>query len=181
MRKDFSRTAAVLLAAAPLLASSALAWDSFTAPDARERAGAIALVVFLDLPGSADIIRGNYESGLDKATAALDRPGRHEMELTTNICAAQVKLGSPEAANRSCEAALAGRLPARSAMTPREFRAVAHVNHGVVHLVQGDTEFAILEFRRAKTMDPTLRVAASNAALAREMERQPRIQVGETL
>lgn len=182
MRKDLSRLTTVLLTAAPLLASTALAGDQLSTPDARERSPALALVVFLDVPGSAEIIGGNFRDGLDKASAALDRrPYRHELELTTNMCVAQVKLGELEAANANCEAALASGPPANSVMKPRQILAVAHVNHGVVHFVQGDYEFAEEEFHRAKLMFPSLGVAASNLALARQPELEPSVEVGETL
>ena len=182
MKRDLLRLTAVLLTAAPLLASTALAGEQFTAPDAHQRTSALALVVFLDADGSADILRGNYQDGLDKASAALDsRPSRRNLELTTNMCAAQVKLGRLEAANTNCEAALADKKPAGSVMAPRKRLAVAHVNHGVVHFVQGDYEFAEKEFRLARSMYPSLGVAASNLALARQPELKPRVEVGETL
>jgi tetratricopeptide (TPR) repeat protein len=82
--------------------------------------------------------------------------------LNTNICAAQLKLGRLEAANDSCEAALASRAPTGSGLKPRQAQAAVHVNHGVVHQAQGDYEFAESEFRRAKAMYPGLRIAASN-------------------
>lgn len=182
MKRDLLRLTAVLLTAAPLLASTALAGEQFTAPDAHQRTSALALVVFLDADGSADILRGNYQDGLDKASAALDsRPSRRNLELTTNMCAAQVKLGRLEAANTNCEAALADKKPAGSVMAPRKRLAVAHVNHGVVHFVQGDYEFAEKEFRLARSMYPSLGVAASNLALARQPGLKPRVEVGETL
>ena len=86
-----------------------------------------------------------------------------------------------ESANANCEAALAGGPPANSVMKPRQILAVAHVNHGVVHFVQGDYEFAEKEFRLARSMYPSLGVAASNLALARQPELKPRVEVGETL
>ena len=181
MRKDLSRLTTVLLTAAPLLASTALAGDQLPAPDAREKSPALALVVFLDSPGSAEILDGNFQEGLDKAFAALDRRTyRHELELTTNMCAAQVKLGQLEAANTNCEAALAAEQPANAVIRDKS-SAMAHVNHGVVHFVQGDYEFAEKEFRRAKMLYPGLGVAASNLALARQPELKPRVEIGETL
>ena len=182
MRRDLSRFAAMLLTAASLTVSMAIAGEQPAAPDAHDRTPALALVVFLDTPGSADILRGDYQEGLDKASAALDRaPDRRELELTTNVCVAQTKLGLLESANTSCEAALADAPPAGSVMKPRKYLAVAHVNHGVVHFVQGDHEFAEKEFRRARMLSPSLGVAASNLAFARAPEFKPRVEVGEAL
>ena len=165
MRKDYSPMAAGLLAAVPLMFSTALAGEPFTGLDARESAPGLALVVFQDTPSGAQILQGKYQDGLDEATAALAmRPYRYALVLNTNICAAQLKLGRLEAANESCEAALGSRPPTPTGwvLKPRQFRAAVHVNHGVVHLAQGDYEFAESEFRRAKVMYPRLRIAASN-------------------
>ena len=182
MRRLITRTAVVLVAAVPLLMASANAREQMTAPDARSRASSVALVVYQDLPGSAAILSGDFEEGLDRSLAALERaPNRHAMELATNICAARVKLGQLEEANSSCESALARRPPAGSLWSLKQYRAVAHVNHGVVHLVQGDREFAVQEFSRARNLFPSLGVASSNRALARDMLRTPHVIVGEAL
>lgn len=163
MRRNFSPMAAGLLAAVPLMFSTALAGESFTGLDARESAPGLALVVFQDTPSGAQILQGKYEDGLDQAAAALAmRPYRNTLVLNTNMCAAQLKLGRLEAANETCEAALASKPPVGSALQPRRAHAAVHVNHGVVHLAQGDYEFAEGEFRRAKAMYPGLRIAASN-------------------
>ena len=163
MRKEFSPMAAGLLAAVPLMFSTALAGEPFTGLDARESAPGLALVVFQDTPSGAQILQGKYQDGLDQAAAALAmRPYRNTLVLNTNICAAQLKLGRLEAANESCEAALASRAPTGSRLKLRQAQAAVHVNHGVVHLAQGDYEFAESEFRRAKAMYPGLRIAASN-------------------
>jgi len=140
------------------------------------------LVVYQDLPGGAAILSGNYQEGLDRSLAAIERaPNRHAMELATNICAARVKLGQLEAANASCETALAGRPPYGTVWGVKQYRAVAHVNHGVVHLMQGDSEFAVQEFSRARNLFPSLGVALSNRALARDMMRKPQVIIGEPL
>ena len=163
MRRGFSPMAAGLLAAVPLMFSTALAGEPFTGLDARESAPGLALVVFQDTPSGAQILQGKYQDGLDQAAAALAmRPYRYTLVLNTNICAAQLKLGQLEAANDSCEAALASRAPTGPGLKPRQAQAAVHVNHGVVHLAQGDYEFAESEFRRAKAMHPGLRIAASN-------------------
>jgi tetratricopeptide (TPR) repeat protein len=163
MRRDFSPMAAGLLAAVPLMFSTALAGEPFTGLDARESTPGLALVVFQDTPSGAQIMQGKYQDGLDQAAAALAmRPYRDTLVLNTNICAAQLRLGRLEAANESCEAALASRPPTGLVLKPRQVRAAVHVNHGVVHLAQGDYEFAESEFRRAKAMYPGLRIAASN-------------------
>jgi tetratricopeptide (TPR) repeat protein len=162
MRRCFSPIAAGLLAAVPLMFSTALAGDPFTGLDARESAPGLALVVFQDTPSGAQILQGKYQEGLDQAAAALaTRPYRYTLVLNTNICAAQLKLGRLEAANESCEAALASK-PIGTVLKPQQAHAAVHVNHGVVHLAQGDYEFAESEFRRAKAMYPGLRIAASN-------------------
>lgn len=169
-----------LAIAASLVASAATGVEQRVAPDARAPASSVALVVFRDVPGSASILRGNYEQGLDRSFAALERaPSRRVLELTANICAAQVKLGQIHAANASCERALATN--ARAGSDQNRIRAVAVVNHGVVHLVQGDREFAVKEFRRAARMSPSLGVARSNRALAEEPVRQPHVVIGETM
>jgi len=163
MRRGFSPMAAGLLAAVPLMFSTALAGEPFTGLDARESAPGLALVVFQDTPSGAQILQGKYQDGLDQAAAALAmRPYRYTLVLNTNICAAHLKLGQLEAANESCEAALASRAPTGPGLKPRQAQAAVHVNHGVVHLAQGDYEFAESEFRRAKAMHPGLRIAASN-------------------
>jgi tetratricopeptide (TPR) repeat protein len=172
MKRGVSPMAAGLLAAVPLMFSTALAGDPFTGLDARESAPGLALVVFQDTPSGAQILEGKYQDGLDQAAAALAmRPYRYTLVLNANICAAQVKLGRLEAANDSCEAALASRAPTGSRLKLRQAQAAVHVNHGVVHLAQGDHEFAESEFRRAKAMHPELRIAASNL---RFMERSLR-------
>jgi tetratricopeptide (TPR) repeat protein len=182
MRRDVSLMATALLATAPLAVPAVMAAEPINGLDARERAPAVALVVFQDMTGGAAILRGSYQAGLEEAASALARhPNRNEFALKANICAAQLRLGQVEAANESCEAALASRPPMRAAMAPRQFRAVAHVNHGVVHYVQGDHEFARQEFRRARSMYPSLQVAASNLEFTEEALRKPRIEVGETL
>ena len=168
MRRNLSPMAAGLLAAVPLMFSTALAGESFTGLDARESAPRLALVVFLDTPSGVQILQGKYQDGLDQAAAALAlRPYRDTLVLKANICAAQVKLGRLEAANESCEAALASRPPTSvfrgsAELKPRQAHAAVHVNHGVVHLAQGDYQFAESEFRRAMAMQPNLRIAASN-------------------
>ena len=182
MRKLLVRTAVVLIAAVPLLVAGANAREQIRAPDARARASSVALVVYQNLPGGAAILSGNYKEGLEKSLAAVERaPSRHAMELATNICAARVKLGELDAANESCESALAGRPPAGTAWSLKQYRAVAHVNHGVVHLVQGDREFAIQEFSRARNLFPSLGVAFSNRSLAQDMMRKPHVIVGDAL
>jgi tetratricopeptide (TPR) repeat protein len=163
MRKEFSPMAAGLLATVPLMFSTALAGEPFTGLDAREGAPGLALVVFQDTPSGAQILQGKYQDGLDQAAAALAmRPYRNTLVLNANICAAQLKLGRLEAANESCEAALASKPPTGLVLKPRQAHAAVHVNHGVVHLAQGDYQFAESEFRRAKAMQPDLRIAASN-------------------
>jgi tetratricopeptide (TPR) repeat protein len=182
MKRELSKVVAVFCAAATVLASSALAKEPATSPDARERASSIALVVFQDLPGGSDILTGHYQDGLSKASAALaDQPYQYRLELETNICAANVKLGQFDSANTSCEAALDARPRSTMVMTRRHFLAVAHVNHGVVHLVQGDRDFAIQEFDRARAMFPGLRVAASNLTLTEAPDLEPHIEVGPAL
>ena len=163
MRKEFSPMAAGMLAAVPLMFSTALAGEPVTGLDAREGAPGLALVVFQDTPSGAQILQGKYQDGLDQAAAALAmRPYRDTLVLNANICAAQLKLGRLEAANESCEAALASKPPTGFVLKPRQAYAAVHVNHGVVHLAQGDYQFAESEFRRAKAMQPDLRIAASN-------------------
>ena len=168
MRKDFSPMTAGLLAAVPLLFSTALAGEPFTGLDVRESAPGLALVVFLDTHSGVQIMQGKYQDGLDQAAAALAlRPHRDTLVLKANICAAQIKLGRLEAANESCEAALVSRAPTSvfrgsAELKPRQALAAVHVNHGVVHLAQGDYQFAESEFRRALAMQPNLRIAASN-------------------
>ncbi len=182
MRRELSGTVAVFMATAIFAYSSALATEQMDAPDALERASSIAVAVFLDMPGGTDILVGNYQEGVDKASASLAaRPYQYRLEVATNICAAQVKLGDFESANASCESALDARPRTTMVMPPRHFLAVAHVNHGVVHLMQGDRDFAIEEFGRARAMFPGLRIAASNLTLTESPELKPRIEVGEAL
>jgi tetratricopeptide (TPR) repeat protein len=182
MKRDLSLRVAALLASAAMTISTIAVAESVATLDARDRAPALALVVFQDMPGGAEILRGSYQKGLDEATSALAKhPSRNKLVLKTNVCAARVKLGQFEDANESCETALANRPPVSGALTAQQFRAVAHVNHGVVHFMQGDQEFAMQEFSRAKAMYPRLRVAASNLELTEQSLREPRIEVGETL
>lgn len=182
MRGFFTRTAVILIAGAPLLVAGAGAREQVTAPDARARASSVALVVFQELPGGAAILSGDYQRGLDESLRAAARsPHRHAMEFATNICAARVKLGLLEAANESCESALARRPPTGSNWSLNQYRAVAHVNHGVVHLVQGDREIAVQEFSRARRLYRSLGVASSNRSLAEDMMRKPQVIVGEAL
>ena len=178
MRKEFSPMAAGLLAAVPFMFSTALAGEPFTGLDAREGAPGLALVVFQDTPSGAQILQGKYQDGLDQAAAALAmRPYRYTLVLNTNICAAQLKLGRLEAANDSCEAALASRAPTGSGLKLRQAQAAVHVNHGVVHLAQGDYEFAESEFRRAKAMNPGLRIAASNLQFMERSLRKGTVEI----
>jgi len=182
MRNLLTRTAVLLVAGLPLLVAGAGAKEQVTAPDAHARASSVALVVFQDLPGGAAILSGDYQRGLDESLRAAARsPNRHAMEFATNICAARVKLGLLEAANESCESALAGRPRAGSNWSLKQYRAVAHVNHGVVHLVQGDREIAVQEFSLARWLYPSLGVASSNRSLAKDMMRKPQVIVGEAL
>lgn len=184
MKKGLFTDVAALFVMAPLVASSALAGESYIDPDTSEQTQAVRLVVLQGLPGSGDILQGSYQEGLEKASAALTRqPQYKKREMKANICAAQLKLGQFDAANESCEAALAIR-PTRTVYatsSPRKFLAVAHVNHGVVHLAQGDLETAEQQFRRAWGVYPSLREAESNLALTQQMMGRPRIEVGEGL
>lgn len=176
------RTAVALAATAPLLALGAGASERMMAPDAFDKSPQVAVVVFDGLPGASAILAGNYERGLEQSLAAVaERPGRNAMAMAANICAASIKLGRLEAANASCESALASRPPVGALLTTRQHLAVAHVNHGVVHYVQGDHEFAVQEFKQARMLFPSLGVASSNLALARDELRKPRVIVGETL
>ena len=151
-------------------------------PSAFDQESRIALVVFQDLPGSSAILRGNYQEGLDQAQSALERrPRIHAVELAANICAARVMLQQLGEANSSCEAALAGRPPTSAAFSRKQYRAVAHVNHGVAHLLQGDSEFAVEEFSRARNLFPSLGVASSNRSMAANMTRTPQVTIDETL
>ena len=182
MRSELSRTVAIFMASAIFSSPSALAEEQMAAPDARERASNIAVDVFQDAPGGAGILVGNFQEGVDKASASLSaRPFRYRFELATNICAAQIKLGQFESANASCESALDSRPRSTMVMARRHFLAVAHVNHGVVHLMQGDREFAIQEFGRARAMFRGLQIAASNLALTKGPELKPHIDVGTAL
>lgn len=183
MRKGLSlMTAAGLLVAAPLMVSIALAEQQSVALDARERAPALALAVFQDMPGGDRILHGSYQEGLDEAAATLARrPYRDALVLNTNICVAQLKLGRLDAANVSCEAALASRPPTGAVLEPRKLFAAVHVNHGVVHFVQGDHEFAEDEFRRAKAMYPGLRIASSNLEVLDQSMPKARVEVEEIL
>lgn len=177
MRKGFSTRATGLLVAVPLMFSTALAGEPFTGLDARESVPGLALVVFQDTPSGAQILQGKYQDGLDQAAAALAmRPYRYTLVLNTNICAAQLKLGRLEAANESCEAALASK-PIGTVLKPRQAHAAVHVNHGVVHLAQGDYEFAESEFRRAKAMYPGLRIAASNLQFMEQSLRKGWVEI----
>lgn len=177
-----TRTAVALAATAPLLALGVSAAERVNALDAHMKASNMALVVFQDLPGGAAVLSGRYQEGLDESLAAAERtPKLHVVELATNMCAARVKLGQLDAANTSCELALARRAPVGTPMTAEQYRAIAHVNHGVVHFAQGDTEFAAQEFRQARNLFPSLGVASSNLAFARNELRRPRVIVGETL
>ena len=178
MRKEFSPMAAGLLAAVPLMFSTALAADPFTGLDARESAPGLALVVFQDTPSGAQILQGRYQDGLDQATAELAlRPYRNAFLLKTNICAAQLRLGQLEAANESCEAALTNKPPSGLVLEPRKLRAAVHVNHGVVHFAQGDYAYAEGEFRRAKSMYPGLRIAASNLQFMEQSLRKGWVEI----
>jgi len=181
MRRNFSPMAAGLLAAVSLIFSTSLAGEAFTGLDARESARGLALVVFQDTPSGAQILQGMYQEGLDQAAAELARrPYRHTLVLNTNICAAQLKLGRLEAANESCEAALASE-PIGTVLTPQHAHAAVRVNHGVVHFAQGDYEFAESEFRRAKAMYPGLRIAASNLQFMERSLREGRVEIEEAL
>jgi tetratricopeptide (TPR) repeat protein len=174
------KTLSIGVAAATFLAWSASAGEQIMVPSAFEHESRVALIVFEDLPGSSAILRGNYSEGLDRAQAALERsPRTHVVELEANICAAQVMLRQLEAANSSCEAALAGRPPDGATFSRKHYRAVAHVNHGVAHLLQGDSEFAIQEFSRARRLFPSLGVASSNRLMAENMMRTPQVTIDE--
>ena len=162
------------------LAWGAGAGEQTMVPSAFEQESRVALVVFQDLPGSSAILRGDYSGGLDSAQAALERsPRLHVVELEANICAARVMLRQLEAANSSCEAALEDTPPVGGAFSRQQYRAVAHVNHGVAHLLQGDSEFAVKEFRQAKRLFPSLGVASSNRLMAENMMRTPQVTIDE--
>lgn len=178
MKGYLSPMSAGLLTAASLMISTALAGAAFTGLDARESAPGLALVVFQDTPSGAQIMQGKYQEGLDQAAYALAmRPYRDTLVLNTNICAAQLKMGRLEAANESCEAALSSKLPMVSVLKPRQAQAAVHVNHGVVHLAQGDYEFAADEFRRAKAMYPGLRIATSNLQFVERSLRKGEVEI----
>ena len=181
MRKGLSPTAAALVVAALLTATGAMAKEVRVDPGIAEEAPTLALVVFRKAPGGAQIMRGNYQSGLNEAGAALANGYRDEAVLLTHMCAAQLKLGEFGAANENCQAVLAKDLPVGFVVTSRRLFAAAHVNHGVVHFMQGDRELAQHEFRRAKAVDPMLRAATRNLAVARQPMRQPRVEVEQTL
>jgi tetratricopeptide (TPR) repeat protein len=174
------KTLSIGVAAATFLAWGASAGEQTMVPSAFEHESRVALVVFQDLPGSTAILRGNYSEGLDRAQAALERsPRMHVVELEANICAARVMLRQLEAANSSCEAALEAQPPVVAAFSRQQYRAVAHVNHGVAHLLQGDSEFAFKEFSRARSLFPSLGVASSNRLMAENMMRTPQVTIGE--
>lgn len=181
MRKNYPLTAAALGVAALLTATGAMAEEPLIDPGVAEEAPALSLVVFRKAPGGAQIVRGSYRSGLDQAGAALASGYRDKAVLYTHMCAAQLKLGELGAANENCEAVLANDLPVGLVVTSRRLFAAAHVNHGVVHFMQGDRELAQQEFRRARAADPTLRAATGNLAVARQTMRQPRVEVEQTL
>jgi tetratricopeptide (TPR) repeat protein len=181
MTKYHSLPAGALLVAALAAATSAMAVGPLNKPGATETAPPLRLVVFREAPGGTEIVHGSYQRGLDQAGTALSRGYRDKAVLYTHICAAQIKLGQFVAANESCEAVLANNLEAGLVISSRRLFAAAHVNHGVVHFMQGDQEMAQQEFRRAKASDPTLRVAASNLALTQQLMREPLVEVEQTL
>lgn len=181
MRRKYSLTAGALLAAILLTATNTMAGEPPISAGFDESAPPLMLVVFREVPGGTQILQGSYQLGLDEAGAALAGGYRDKSVLYTHICAAKLKLGQLQAANESCEAVLANNLPIGLVITSRRLFAAAHVNHGVVHFMQGDQELAQQEFRRARAADPTLRIAASNLALTQQFMRQPRVEVEQTL
>lgn len=181
MRRNYLPTAGMLIVAALLTATSTMAGEAPINAGIADSAPPLMLVVFREVPGGTQIVHGSYQQGLDEAGAALTNGYRDKSVLYTHICAAQLKLGQLQAANESCEAVLANNLPVGLVIASRRLFAAAHVNHGVVHFMQGDQELAQQEFRRARATDPTLRAAASNLALTQQFMRQPRVEVEQTL
>ena len=153
--------AAVVLAGA-LLATQAMAGQG-KAPDAREPASRMSLIIIEGVPGSDALLRGDYETGLSEALASLERlPNRRVAELSSNICAAQAKLGAFDRATDYCEIALSAR---PSMLSVRQHEAIALVNRGVVQALKGERVAANADFGRAADLFGSLGVARSNFAM----------------
>jgi tetratricopeptide (TPR) repeat protein len=170
--------AAIVLAGA--LASSQAAAAVTAAPDARQPGTHLSLVVIEGVPGSAALLRGDYETGLAESLAALDAASGRRMQLANNICAAQSMLGNYEQAAAYCDLALGIRpTGAAGAAQVRLYRAVALVNRGVLQALQGDVAGAAADFGGAARGYASLGVARSNHALLRSPDRAGRVELGE--
>jgi tetratricopeptide (TPR) repeat protein len=145
-----------------LLAAQATAGQG-EAPDAREPASRMSLIVIEGFPGSDALLRGDYEAGLAEALASLEQsPNRRVAELSNNICAAQARLGEFDRAKDYCEIALSTR---PSKLSLRQHEAIALVNRGVVQALQGERVAANADFGRAADLFVSLGVARSNFAM----------------
>jgi tetratricopeptide (TPR) repeat protein len=170
MSKRVSLTVSCPVAAlvGALLATQAMAGRG-EAPDAREPASRMSLIIIEGLPGSDALLKGDYEAGLSEALAALERsPNRRVAELSNNICAAQAKLGEFDRATDYCEIALSTR---PSMLSMQQHEAIALVNRGVVQALQGERVAANADFGRAADLFVDLGVARSNFAMTQAADR----------
>jgi tetratricopeptide (TPR) repeat protein len=158
-RVSLTVSCAAVVVGGALLATQALASQG-EAPDAREPASRMSLIVIEGVPGSDALLRGDYETGLSESLASLERsPNRRVAELSSNICAAQAKLGEFDSATGYCELALSAQ---PSLLSARQHEAIALVNRGVVQALRGERTAASADFGRAADLFTGLGVARSN-------------------
>jgi len=137
------------------------------------RAGrSLVLVSFVDFTGGTALTSGN----VDRAIRELSRDAGKDKPLAlNNLCVAHTALHQWEAAQDSCDAAVAaaadnlatyGRWPGEQRRLAHKVAAAVYSNRAVMYSMSNDAVAAQGDFARARAMAPKEAFVARNAELA---------------
>lgn len=102
------------------------------------------------------LIAGNYDAAIKSLTGKYKRR-RESFAASNNLCVAYVKAGNTEQAEPACDAAVK-----KSRLKPREDRAIALSNRGVLRALAGDPFGALYDLQAATRLETRARVAEQN-------------------
>lgn len=114
------------------------------------------MIVISNQAFGAALIAGNYGAAIN-SLAGKNKPRRESFAASNNLCVAYVKAGNTEQAELACDAAVK-----KSRLKPREDRAIALSNRGVLRALAGDPFGALYDLQAATRLETRARVAGQN-------------------
>lgn len=138
---------------------------------------ALHVSVHEDHAGASEILNERFAQGVKRTKTALrieqslSGPSATSAELYNNLCVALIKQDALSQARKTCKKAVthAMQIVAGIGQNPKAIKrvkAAALSNRGVLNLIDGNLDRALVDFQKATRLSPTMEVAQLNLAAA---------------